>query len=164
MLICTEACKYWPILLDDTSSQIDQYITLRFFKNTKYFLILIESLLLFILATIRGHLIKSRPKKRCSETLFMLPLECKWHSRSRLQKDFHYLKHIMLFTITIWYVFQKHIFTNDKKDISIKGYNAVRVDHPSNAKRGEVYLLQRITRCAYYIYSKSNSLFFIKLQ
>ena len=34
------ACRYWPISLAYTSNQSDQFITSRFFKNTKHFLIL----------------------------------------------------------------------------------------------------------------------------
>ena len=55
----------------------------------------------------------------------------------------------MLFTITIWYVFQEHILTLQyqimKKDISVKvvrAYSLVRADHSSNTKRGGV--------CIYY--------------
>ena len=48
-LYWTMACRYWSILLAFTYNQSDQFIMLRFFKNTKYFFILFKSILLFII-------------------------------------------------------------------------------------------------------------------
>ena len=118
--------------------------------------------MLFILSATRWHWSKSRIKEKAAVEHFSC---CHWNVNSIAAHDykkFHYLKHIMLFTITIWYVFQKHILTLQyhltKKIFQLKDTEGINLESVSLSHGllqliiDPAHILPQSSSCIYFIY------------
>ena len=94
------------------SKKSDQFITFWFFKNTKYFQFFFCYLFFCLFLRQKGDInVNPGLKKTTVREHFSC---CHWNVNSLAVhnfKKFHYLKHIMLFTIKTWIVVQKYILT-----------------------------------------------------
>ena len=134
-------CRYWPFSLIYTSSQIDQFITLQFSKNTKYFLILFNLFSCLFLPQQGDIEVNAGPKKKDAFEHFSC---CHWNINSLAAHDY---KKVLLFEaysaigyydlIFVSETYLDSSISNDEKDL-IKGCSLLRADYPNNTKRGGV--------------------------
>ena len=120
------------ILANFTSNQSDRFITLRFFKNTKYILILYFNLFCCLFLRHHGDI----------EVNSGLSIFCRWNVNSLAAHDYKKVSLLDAYNAIHHYdlicaseTYLDSSISNDKKDISVKGYSLVRADHLSNTKR-----------------------------
>ena len=107
------ACRYWPISFAYVSKYPKRVTNLSFFGFSKIQNIFCFFYLFFCLfLRQQGDFnVNPGPKKKTVCEHFSC---CHWNVNSLAvhnYKKFHYLKHIMLFTIKTWIVVQKYILT-----------------------------------------------------